>query len=220
MLNRLRLYRKVRVRNFKLYGYIAPYNMGAQTRKSWVHSPTQHGHISPCVFIACPTGLGQFNPKKMKVGRMPVQEKGMASFRQKTRDKKHTRTYAFYRVLKELQARRSNSARPWQCGYEKCTSVCTFQREFRQAYACRNIGYVQRSRPCMKTVRPARFSTRVFLTENIACRNGKKVCFEERETMVAAQMGFRARKKFCTSEARKPFCGTGSHLCPEVSSLP
>ena len=42
-------------------------------------------------------------------GRTPVQGKGTASFRQKTRDKKHTRMYAFYRVLKELQARRSNS---------------------------------------------------------------------------------------------------------------
>ena len=33
-----------------------------------------------------------------------------------------------------------------QCGYEKCTSVCTFQLEFRQAYACRNIDYIQRFR--------------------------------------------------------------------------
>ena len=58
-------------------------------------------------------GVRAGTDKRLIFGREYGQDaragKCMASFRQKTRDKKHTRMYAFYRILKELQARRSNS---------------------------------------------------------------------------------------------------------------
>ena len=121
---------------------------------SGVRAGTCRANTSPVAGFPCQlwrngiSGVHAGTDKRLILGREYGQDaragKSTASFRQKTRDKKHTRTYAFYRVLMY-----GFYCHPWQiilhclnvqrktvcslCGSEKCTSLCTFQREFLQS---------------------------------------------------------------------------------------